>query len=343
MHAQDVEHTGIARVIQDTGLVPTSAAALREAFEPIFAQAESLVAQSAGIVVSDATQVSEMKRARAARLQLKDIRVGCEKVRKELKADSLNYGRAIDAVAKVIAGIIEPEESRLEEAEKFAERAEAARQESLRKARAEALSPFCADVTIYPLGTMTEAAFAELLGGLQAAHEKRLADARKAEEDRKAREEAERAEQARIRAENERLRLENEAKDRAIREEREKAHRESEALKAAAIAQQAQREADARAERERVEAERRAAEEKARKEREAIEAKARAEREAAERKAAAEREAAKKREEALKAAAADLLNGCKLALTRLPTDNQVDLNIRRHIEAALAPAPGGAL
>lgn len=301
----------LERTIEESGLVPTSATALQQAFEPIFEKARDLVAKSAGIVVTDATQVTAMKDARVHRLALKDVRVACNKLREELKRDSLNYGKAVQGVYNLIAGIIEPEEARLEEAEKFAERAEAARQEATRKARAEALAPFCANVTIYPLGTMTDAAFAELLGGLQAAHEKRIADAKKAEEDRISREKAEAEERARIKDENDRLRAEAEAREAAAKAEREKAAKELAESQAKARREREEAEEAARKERLRLQAladiERQKAEAalKAEREaREAAEAKVRAEAAA---KAKAEADAAKAAKRAASAPDADKL------------------------------------
>lgn len=279
------DNSRIVKVIEESGLVPTSADALRLAFEPIFDKARALVAESAEIVVTDATQVSAMKAAKAHRIVLKNHRVACDKLRRELKEDSLNYGRAVQSAYNVIASIIEPEEARLEEAEKFAERAEAARQEGLRKSRTEALSPYAIDASIYPLGTMTDAAFGQLLEGTRLAHEARIEAAKKAEEDRVAREKADAEERARVKAENEKLRA-----------EQEKAHREHEAEKARLIAEQREREEHARKELEASEAAAKAEREKAAAEirkaneaRAAAEAKVKAEAEA---KAKAERAAA---------------------------------------------------
>lgn len=290
MGDQDVidRPNALTKILHESGSTPQTIEQLNAAFQPLLAQAEAMVQETSAIVVTDATQVSAMKRAREKRLELKAVRVAVEKVRKTMKADALEYGRLVEAIAKSLTAVIEPEENRLEDCEKFAERAEAARQLALRNARAEALAPFCSDVSIYPLGTMTEEAFSELLSGLQAAHEKRIADAKKAEEERIAREQAEAAERARIKAENERLKAEAEARERAAKAERE-------------AADKARREAEAKAA-----AERKVLEEKARKEREAAQEeirKANAAREAAEAKVKAEAEAKAKAEREAAAAA----------------------------------------
>lgn len=269
--------------INDSGLTEQTSARLVQEFMPAFVAASNIIAESRSIVVTEATQLTEMKAARAARLKLKDIRVESEKARKALKEDSLRMGKAIDNVAKVIAMLTEPEEARLEEAEQFAARAEQARKHQLRTTREALLRPFGIDTTHYDLGSMPEPTFASLLDSTRIAHEARIAAAAKAEADRIAAEKAAREEQERIRAENERLRAEREAQERAAAAERAKAEAERKAIEAKHAA------------------ERKAADDKARAEREAAEAKLRAEREAREK---LEREAAEKaRAEAAKKAA----------------------------------------
>ncbi len=274
----------LVTVLASKGIVAETQERLIAAFLPLHQRAETLIADAAKIVVTDATQVTEMKRARAARLALRAVRVEVEQARKAEKESALRFGQGVDLLAKHITTAIEPEEHRLEEAEKFAERAEAARQAALKQAREDLLRPFGIDTTFYRLGEMPEATFAELLATTRTAHEAKLAAEKKAEEDQLAAARAKAEEDARIRAENERLRKEAEAKERE------------------AAAERARVEAERRAEREKAEREAREAAEKARKERETIEAKAKAEREKAEAEARAERA---KREEAERKLAAE--------------------------------------
>lgn len=243
----------LAKVVEQNGIAPTNAKALIETFQPYFGKADELCAAAAGISVTDATQVSEIKKSRELRLQIKGLRVEAEKSRKTLKEDSLRMGKAIDGINNVLLLQIEPVEKHLEEQEKFAERAEAARKQALSIERSAALAPYLPDQTAYALGDMTEAAFAQLLEGSRLALEARVAAEKKAEADRIAAEEARKAEEARLRAENERLQKEREAIEEAAKKDR------VEAEKAA-----------------------RAAAELARKEREAVEAQAKKEREARE-------------------------------------------------------------
>lgn len=280
----------LATIAEQSGLAPSVAESLVVTFVPHAEAAARLIAEAEAIVVTDATQVSEMKASRAKRLALRQIRIDTDKDRVALKEESLKRGKAIDAVAGFIKGKIEPVETRLEEQEKFAERAEAARKARLKSLREDLLRPYGVDTQHYQLGEMTADAFAALLDATDTAHKAKAAAAAKAEADRIAAEEARKAEEARLRAENERLAAEKSKAEKAAAEAREQARQE-------ALAAQAR----ADVERQRVEAERRAAEAKLRAEREARE---KLEREEAERKAAAEAKARAEEAAAKKAARA---------------------------------------
>ena len=111
----------------NSGLEIESLNSLRTMFEPFFTAAESWRVKALACKVTDATDLRGMKFARESRLALKEIRVAAEKKRKEAKEDSLRKGKAIDGFANILKAAIEPIESYLEDQEKFAERAEAAR------------------------------------------------------------------------------------------------------------------------------------------------------------------------------------------------------------------------
>jgi hypothetical protein len=260
------------------GLSVDAKHSLEIAFGGFFEQARKWKEQAAGI--------TEPRLARTARLELKSIRVAAEKTRKELKEDSLRTGKAIDGANNILLSLIVPIEKQLEDVEKAAERAEAARIEALRAERIDTLAEFEHVPQGVNIGTMSEESWASYLQDAKDVFEVRKERERKAEAERVAKEKAEAEEKERIAAENARLKAEAEKREAEI-----KAEREAAAKKQAAI------EAAARAEREKAEAERRAAEEAARKEREQIEAKAEAERKAADEVARKEREALEKKAE----------------------------------------------
>jgi hypothetical protein len=306
---QTETNDALSRIVYDSGLSQTSAEHLVATFMPFFAEAVTLCEEAKSIVVTDATQKTEMKQAREKRLALRDLRINAEKARKALKEDSLRTGKAIDNVAAVISKTIEPVEARLEEAEKFAERAEAARKSALVVARKAMLAPYGTDTTYINLGDMPQDQFDALYSQVTSAHEAKIAAAKKAEEDRIAAEVARAAEEARVRAENERLRQEREAAIAKQREAEAAARKEAEARDAEVRRLKAQAEAERRKAQEESDRQRAEIEAKAKKEREAAEAVARKERLArekleAEKKAAAAAEAKRVADEAKKAAEA---------------------------------------
>jgi colicin import membrane protein len=199
------------------GLEKETQQTLLENFTPLFNQAKEWEAKAKKLVVTDATQLTEMKQAREARLALKDIRVSADKVRKNLKEDALRYGKAVQGVYNVIEYLIAPIEQHLQEQEDFAKIAEAKRKEALKNSRIELLSPYQIQTDFYDLANMPEDAFQQLLKNTIRSHEEEIAAKRKEEEERIAKEEAELKERERIRQENERLRKEAEERENEIR------------------------------------------------------------------------------------------------------------------------------
>lgn len=231
------------------GLDKSEAVALKASFAAFIEDAGKWGAKAKALVVTDATQVSVMKQAREMRLTLKDVRCGVENARKDMKAEYLRKGQAIDGLANLLKGFIEPVEAHLLYQEKFAERAEAEQKAKLRDERVKAIAPYLDTfgAGMNAIEELPEEAFTALLAGAKAGHAAKLEAAKQAEEARVAKAKADAAESERIRAENDRLKAEKAAAD-----------------------------AVAGAEREKVAAAQRVKDEAARKEREAIEEKARA-------------------------------------------------------------------
>lgn len=266
-------------IINEQEVDKSDANKLIEAFGAPFTEAGVILAGYKDIVVTDETDLATMAKAREQRLILKKTRATVENKRKELKADIVKQGRAIDGVAKFVKEQIEPAEQYLETQEKFAELREAERVAKKKAERIEQLSKYVDDISIFNLDEMTDERFAVVLESAKVQKEAELAAAKKAEEERIAKEKAEAEEQERIRKENERLKAEAEAREKA--EQAERAKREAEEAKRLEAErkerERIQAEADAklaeeRAEREKLEAEKREREEAERKEREAKEA-----------------------------------------------------------------------
>lgn len=212
----------LAVIIEQSGLEKTKSQVLLEKFTDYFNIASEWEAKAKAIVITDASQLSEMKQAREGRLFLVKKRTAIEATRKALKEDSLREGQTIDSIAKILKNLIEPIEKDLEEKELFAFRQEESRKETLRVERSAKLSQYVSDVSIYPLKDMSEQGFIELFEGVKQATENRIAAEKKAEEDRIAKEKAEAEERERIRVENIRLKAEAEERERAAIIERKK-------------------------------------------------------------------------------------------------------------------------
>ena len=259
----------LARVVTAAALEPTTGEKLIRGFAPFFKDAKSILDVSRTITVTDATQVSEIRASRENRLKLRAVRIAADKVRKELKEDSQRLGNGIQSVYNLLVLDIEKEEKRLQEAEDFAARAEAARREKLKAERTAELvnADPSADLTCYDLAAMSDSSFLSLLESTKLVVAARKAAAEKAEAERveaarlaaeeAARKEAERlaqvAEAKRLAAEAaEQARIANEAREKAEAEAR--AAAEAAAKEAARIAAEvAEREAAAVAERKRIE------------------------------------------------------------------------------------------
>lgn len=262
-----IDNNELSRVVNSAGLETASAAKLLETFQPFFNQVRAIADESTKIVVTDATQLTEMKAAREARLKIKAIRTEAEKVRKVIKQDALRTGQSIDKVAGVIATMAEVEEDRLLEIEEFAIRAEAARKSALIQFRSPIVFSLGADPNLYQLGEMPEDQWRNLEAGLKAVVQQKVEAEAQAKADAEATEQKRLEEQNRLLAENARLQLEAKQREAAAKKEREKA-----------IAERQAADEKARLEQEHRDAAHRVKDEAARKEREAIEAKARAER-----------------------------------------------------------------
>ena len=253
----------LLQVIQSVGLEYNSTSViqqtLHENFMPFITQAEEWKQKASELVVTDISQVTEMKLAREARLALKEIRINADKKRVELKEDSLKYGKAVQGVYNFIEGKIKPIEKYLEEQEKFVEIQESKRKAELKAIRQEKLNPYMMFVPYgLDLGELSEEDFEKAYNGAKLQMEAKIEAQRKAEEDRIAKEKAESEERERIRIENEKLKAQAQANEKALAEQRAKAEAERKEIEEKAKKQKAEIEAKLKKEKDekkRVEAE----------------------------------------------------------------------------------------
>lgn len=113
-----------------------------KSYLPSVVNALDLIARAEKISVTSVEQKDEMAKAREIRLALQKVRTGANKIREDLKAESLKKGNAIQKVYNLLKDIIEPVETKLDQAEKFAEIAEAKRKEEIKKAREAEFAPY---------------------------------------------------------------------------------------------------------------------------------------------------------------------------------------------------------
>lgn len=249
----------LAVIVRNSGLEMAEGKTLLEKFGNYEQIAKEWEIKAKQIVVTDASQTTEMAMAKTARKKFSELRIEVEKSRKEMKEQSLRKGQAIDAIARFLVSLISPIEEHLKLQEDFVKIQEAKKAEELR--------------------IEAEKKAAEELRLKMEAEEKereriRLENIRLQEEARKREEEF-----ARERAKAEAKR----------RQAEEKARKEREEVERLAMIEREKAEKKLAEERAKAEAKRMLAEEKARKEKEEAERLAKIEREKVEKKLAEER------------------------------------------------------
>lgn len=227
-----MEDNKLVVLVQQSGLEKSHAQEVLDNFIGFFESAKKWEIEARGINVTDMTQTGLMSKAREIRLQLKDIRVNAEKVRKELKEQSLREGKAIDGIANIIKALVVPLEEHLEKQEKFVELKIAKELDERNTKRIAELTPFVTDVTFYNLRDMDEESYKKLLVSSMEAFKAQKKAEKEAEEERIRKEKEDREERIRIQKENEKLREEARKKNEEIarirKEEEEKRRKENE-------------------------------------------------------------------------------------------------------------------
>lgn len=204
-----------------------------------------------GLTISGLDDRKGFDAVHAARMTVKNTRVAVEKRRKELKADALAYGQAVDAAARELTGLLTPIESHLEaEEQAVVDAREKIKREAEERRRQIAQDRYdkliaCGVMPSLPeVAALTDEQFAVALAdaekikaereAAELARQKAEAEAaekRRAEEAKLAAERAEleamrkqqEADAARLKAESDRLAAEEQAKQRAIELEKAKA------------------------------------------------------------------------------------------------------------------------
>lgn len=264
-----VENNKLIELVKGSNLDESKRNYILTNFQSYFQIAKEWEEKAKALVITDISQIAEMKQAREGRLFLREKRILLEKSRKDLKDASLQEGRTIDAIAKMLTGLIEPTENYLEEQENFAKVQEEKRKKALKEQRELLLAPYNVITSVYDLGSMDEQTFQFILEGTINAHNKAIEKAKQEEIERQERQRQEAEEKEKMKLENERLRKEAEEKEKILQQERqeqaekEKAEKEKRRLEIAKADEllRLEREAKAKLEREKAEQERKRQEE----------------------------------------------------------------------------------
>lgn len=243
----------LVTVIKESHVEESTALTLQNAFTPFFNQANEWVEKVKSIVVTDASQAEEIRQAREARLRLKEIRIQADKKRKELKEDSLRYGKAVQGVYNVIEYLIAPLEKHLEDQERFVEIQREKIKTELRIKRESELAPYSEFIPSgLSLADISEDDFQKILAGSKIQLQMKLDAEKKAEDERIAKEKIEAEEREKIRLENIKLKKEAEEREKLAEIERKKLEKEKLERDKKEIAEKEAREKELAAEREKA-------------------------------------------------------------------------------------------
>ena len=252
-----IQPTQLEEVVTKSGIAIQEGEDIKRSYLPFLSQLAEAQSQATKINFKNPSQIDETI-ARELRLKTVKIRTGAEKLKDDRKKTYLLKGNLEQAAYNLIAASCKLTEATFENVEKAREIAEKKRQIELRKEREEKLSPYTENVTIYPLGLMSDDEFNILYIALRAEHERKIEAEKKAEADRIAQAKKDAEEREAQRLENIRLKEEAAERERLAEVERKKQAQVLAAQKAkadkerAALLEKAESE---RKERERLEAE----------------------------------------------------------------------------------------
>lgn len=166
--------------------------------------------------------------AKRLRLDIAQVRIKTDEVRKDEKNQYLIAGRAIDGVANILKWAVSEKEANLKKIELTLIRLEAEKRKQLQEKREKNISKYLEDAHERDLSSMDEDVWKAYLIAKKQAYLDRIEAEKKAEKDRIEKEKAEKAERLRIEKENTRLKKEAEEREKAekIRLEKERKERE---------------------------------------------------------------------------------------------------------------------
>jgi hypothetical protein len=178
----------LIEIVKKSDVEEATAKNIIESFKPFYDDAIAIVEDAKSIIVTSEEQKDEIEKAHGYRMKLRTIRTSADKKRKELKEDSLKYGKAVQGVYNFIEESVSGVESYLQEQEDFVTIQEEKKISATRAIRTNGINPF---ITFVPegidFGTMSDEGFNRLLSGAKVLYQKdideKLELARKANEE----------------------------------------------------------------------------------------------------------------------------------------------------------------
>lgn len=123
----------LVKIIDNSQLEISESKSILEKFGDYENIAKEWEVKAKQIVVTDASQTTEMAMAKEARKKFSQLRIDVEKTRKAMKEQSLRKGQAIDSVARFLTSLIKPIEDHLREQEDFIKIQEEKKQAELKR------------------------------------------------------------------------------------------------------------------------------------------------------------------------------------------------------------------
>jgi hypothetical protein len=114
-----IQIQSLTQIITESNLEVVESKNIIEKFGDYELVAKEWEIKAKAIIVTDASQKTEMEMAKTARKKFSEMRIEIEKTRKSLKEQSLRKGQAIDAIAKFLTSLISPIEDHLRLQEDF--------------------------------------------------------------------------------------------------------------------------------------------------------------------------------------------------------------------------------
>ena len=164
-----IQKKELLKVVESNGLEKATGGAIINGFLPFLENVAEWEKKAKALIVKSVDEKDLMTQAREGRLALKKIRTTANNKRKELKEDSVRYGKAVQGIYNIIDFKIRPLEEHLEKQEKFIQIKEAEQKEKIRQERFDRLAPLQKWApTIYDLTTLSEQDFEKLINGAKA-------------------------------------------------------------------------------------------------------------------------------------------------------------------------------